>query len=106
MKLTGNGSLDLNAPTSGPFNGILVFGSRSQTGLLHEMRGNTGSTSRGAIYLPTSAISFSGNSTVNNGCTQIIGLTVELTGSSTLRSSCTTGNDHPIETHVLVRITE
>lgn len=106
MKLTGNGSLDLNAPTSGPFNGILIFGSRSQTGLVHEMRGNTGSTSQGAIYLPTSAVSFSGNSTVNNGCTQIIGLTVEFTGSSTLRSSCTTDNDHPIETNVLVRITE
>ena len=106
LNLTGNGSLNLRAPTSGPFNGILIFGSRSQTGLTHSIQGNTGSTTQGAIYVPTSAITFSGNSSTTNGCTQIIGLTVEFTGNSTLRSSCSVGNARPIETNVLVRITE
>lgn len=106
VKLTGNGSLNLQAPTSGPYSGILIFGSRGQKGLTHEIRGNTGSTTQGAIYVPTSAISFSGNSSTTNGCTQIIGLTVEFTGNSTLRSSCTTANARPIETNVVVRITE
>lgn len=106
LKLNGNGSLNLQAPTSGPYSGILIFGSRSQTGLTHAIRGNTGSTTQGAIYVPTSAISFSGNSSTTNGCTQIIGLTVEFTGNSTLRSSCTTANARPIETNVVVRITE
>lgn len=106
LKLTGNGGLNLQAPASGPFAGILIFGSRSQTGLTHEIRGNSGSTTQGAIYVPSSAISFSGNSNVTNGCTQIIGLTVEFTGNSSLRSSCTVGNARPIETNVKVRIVE
>ncbi len=106
LKLTGNGSLNLQAPTTGPYAGILIFGSRSQTGVTHSIQGNTGSTTQGAIYVPTSAISFSGNSSTTNGCTQIIGLTVEFTGNSTLRSNCTLGNARPIETNVLVRITE
>ena len=106
LKLTGNGSLNLQAPTTGPYAGILIFGSRSQSGLTYSIQGNTGSTTQGAIYVPTSAITFSGNSSTTNGCTQIIGLTVEFTGSSTLRSSCTTSNARPIETNVIVRITE
>lgn len=106
LKLTGNGGLDMQAPTSGPFNGILVFGSRSQSGLTHEIRGNSGSTAQGALYMPTSAISFSGNSTTTNGCTQVIGLTVEFTGNSTLRSTCATFDARRIETNVVVRIVE
>jgi Flp pilus assembly protein TadG len=106
LKLTGNGSVNLQAPTTGPYAGILIFGSRSQTGLTYAIQGNTGSTTQGAIYAPTSAISFTGNSNTTNGCTQIIGLTVQFTGNSTLRSSCTTGNARPIETQVMVRITE
>jgi len=106
LKLTGNGGLDMQAPTSGPFNGILVFGSRSQSGLTHEIRGNSGSTTQGALYTPSSAISFSGNSTTTNGCTQVIGLTVEFTGISTLRSTCATFDARRIETNVVVRIVE
>lgn len=106
LKLTGNGSLNMQAPTSGPYSGVLFFASRSQTGMTHEIRGNSGSTTQGALYAPTSKISFSGNSTTTNGCTQVIGLTVEFTGNSTLRSSCTAGNTRSIETNVSVKIVE
>ncbi len=106
IKFTGGGSLDMQAPTSGPYAGILFFASRSQSGLSHEIRGNFGSTTQGALYAPTSAIIFSGNSTTTNGCTQVIGRTVEFTGSSTLRSSCTVANARPIETNVAVKIVE
>lgn len=106
LKLTGNGGLNMQAPTSGPFNGILIFGSRSQSGLTHEIRGNSGSTTQGALYTPTSAVSFSGNSTTTNGCTQVIGLTVEFTGNSTLRSTCAIFDARRIETNVVVRIVE
>lgn len=106
LKFTGNGGLNLQAPTSGPYSGVLFFASRSQSGLTHEIRGNSGSTTQGALYAPTSAISFSGNSTTTNGCTQVIGLTVEFTGNSSLRSSCTTGNARRIQTNVSVKIVE
>jgi hypothetical protein len=106
IKFNGNASLNMQAPTSGPYAGILIFASRNQTGLTHEIRGNFGSTTQGALYAPTSAISFSGNSTTTNGCTQVIGLTVEFTGNSTLRSNCTVGNAREIETNVMVKIVE
>lgn len=106
LLFNGNGSLNIQAPSTGPYAGILFFGSRQQNGLKHEVRGNFGSTTQGALYAPTSEISFSGNSTATNGCTQIIGLTVEFTGNSSLRSSCSTENGRIIETNVSVRIVE
>ena len=105
LKFTGNGSLNLNAPTTGPYAGLLFFASRSQTGVAHEVLGNSGSITQGAIYAPTSAIRFTGNSTTN-GCTQVIGYTVEFTGNSTLTSNCDTGNVREIETNVSVRLIE
>ncbi|QDA35752.1 hypothetical protein E4191_16455 (plasmid) [Paracoccus liaowanqingii] len=106
LRLSGNGSLNLKAPTTGPYAGILIFASRSQVGVTHEILGNAGSITQGVIYAPSAAIRFTGNSTTTGGCTQIIGNTVEFTGHSTLKSSCETSNAREIQTNVMVQITE
>nr|WP_111298502.1 pilus assembly protein TadG-related protein [Paracoccus saliphilus] len=106
LSLSGNGSLNIRAPSTGPYAGILFFGSRSQSGLTHQVLGNSGSITQGAIYVPSSAVRFTGNSTMSNGCTQIIGYTVEFTGNSTLRSNCQTNNVREIETSVMVNLVE
>jgi hypothetical protein len=89
-KLSGGGTLDLAAPTSGPYEGILFFGSRSSPGVSHEVMGNSESKLQGTLYMPTSSISFSGNSTVAGACTQIVADTVTFTGNSTIET-CTAG---------------
>lgn len=89
LAFNGNGSFNLQAPTTGPYAGILFFGGRNQTTVSHEIRGTFGSVTQGAIYTPASSIVFSGNSSTTNGCTQIIARTVQFSGNSTLRSSCT-----------------
>lgn len=85
-KLTGNGDIDLSAPTSGPYAGILFFGSRRTTGLIHEITGNTESTLEGNIYMPTGRVAFTGNSSVTGGCTQIVADQVIFTGNSTMET--------------------
>jgi Flp pilus assembly protein TadG len=89
-KLNGGATLDLAAPTSGPYEGILFFGSRSSSGVSHEVMGNSESRLQGTLYMPTSSISFSGNSTVAGACTQIVADTVTFTGNSTIET-CTAG---------------
>lgn len=106
LSLSGNGSLNLRAPSTGPFAGILFYGSRKQTGLTHQVLGNSGSITQGAIYTPSSAVKFTGNSTMSNGCTQIISYTVEFTGNSSLRSNCQTNNIREIKTEVMVALVE
>jgi hypothetical protein len=88
LKLSGNAKLNLAAPTSGPFAGILFFGSRDGAGVSHEITGTSDSTMQGAVYAPASEVEFKGNSTTSNGCTQVIGWEVTFTGNSSLQSTC------------------
>ncbi len=88
LDLRGNVSLDLKAPTSGPYSGILFFGSRSQTGVSHAINGTSDSTLTGAIYTPASSLDYKGNSAMTTGCTQLIADTITFTGNSTMQSTC------------------
>jgi Flp pilus assembly protein TadG len=106
MLLTGT-ALDLAAPESGPFAGLLFFGSRDATTANHRVGGHNNSILTGAIYTPASAITMSGNAeAVDGGCTQVIGDTVTFTGNSTLQSACDQAGTTDIKTNVLVSIVE
>ncbi|ACP22269.1 hypothetical protein NGR_b08130 (plasmid) [Sinorhizobium fredii NGR234] len=54
-KLLGNGDIDLTAATSGPYAGLLFFGSRHDTGVTHQVTGNSESRLEGNLYMPTAA---------------------------------------------------
>jgi Flp pilus assembly protein TadG len=108
-KLNIGGSIQMNfsAPTSGTYSGILFFGSRTATGVSHVLSGNSASEYTGAIYAPASNISFAGSSkATGDGCTQIIGATVTLTGASTLKSTCDSAGTSDIATNEVVKIVE
>lgn len=92
-KLTGNGDIDLSAPTSGAYAGILFFGSRETTGIVHEITGNTESTLVGNLYMPTGEVQFTGNSSVTGGCTQIVADRVVFTGNSTMETCALATNE-------------
>jgi hypothetical protein len=106
LKLAGNASLTLSAPTDGPLSGILYFGSRTSAGANPKITGTSASTLRGAIYMPASDIAFAGNSSTTNGCTQVIARTVTFTGSSSLGSSCAGSGTSTIATNETVQIVE
>ncbi|RYC23142.1 pilus assembly protein TadG-related protein [Ciceribacter ferrooxidans] len=91
-KLTGNGDIDLSAPTSGPYAGLLFFASRKTTGLVHEITGNSESILQGNIYMPTGQLAFTGNSSVSGGCTQIVADQVVFTGNSSMET-CALSSD-------------
>ncbi len=96
LKLIGNVTLSLSAPKSGAYSGILFFGARDATTVSHDIAGTSGSTLQGAIYAPASSISFKGNSTVTEGCTQVVARLVSMTGNSTLQISCANAGTKPI----------
>jgi Flp pilus assembly protein TadG len=90
-KLTGSGATNLSAPTSGPYAGLLFFGSRRATGVSHQVMGNSESSLQGSLYMPVSSIEFSGNSSTTGACTQIVADRITFTGNSNIQTSCTSG---------------
>jgi hypothetical protein len=106
LNLGSKATLNLSAPTSGPFSGILFFGSRTTAGTTQTITGSSDSTLQGAIYMPASNIKFTGNSSNTGGCTQVIGLTVTFIGNSSLGSSCDNAGTSTIATNQTVDIVE
>jgi hypothetical protein len=67
ITLNGNSQANFSAPTSGALAGILFFQDRSipSSAASSTINGNSSSTFDGAIYFPTTLLTFNGNSSAN-----------------------------------------
>ncbi len=104
-RIAANATLTLAAPSTGPYAGILFFGGRSDPES-HVIQGNSASTMTGAIYMPASEVTFTGNSNGSGGCTQIIADTIIMTGNSDLAIDCTDDGTQTILVGQLIAIVE
>lgn len=84
----GNAEIDLRAPTSGTYSGILFFGARESEGVEHSFNGTADSALTGALYFPSDDVEYAGNFTGDNGCTQVIGQTISWIGNATVEVDC------------------
>ena len=84
------GTVNLSAPTSGDWSGILMYGDRDTTssGAYMKIAGNNYSTMTGALYFPKTDIEFRGTSDSADGCTQLVARSVDFGGDANLRSQC------------------
>jgi hypothetical protein len=82
--VSGGRVLMLSAPTSGTYNGLLFFQSRSDFRGM-SFSGSTGSDVRGIIYAPKAALSYSGSSGASF-YTDLVVDSVTITGNSTIHS--------------------
>jgi hypothetical protein len=89
VNLSGNVTLNLSAPTSGPYSGLVFFGDRDATLENVQITGTSASVVQGAVYFPTGTLDYTGNSSTTNGCTQVIANTITFSGNSSIKSSCT-----------------
>lgn len=89
VSMNGNASVNLRAPTSGVYSGMLFFGNRNSTGGTNKFNGTPASKMTGAIYFAAQEIIYQGNFAGENGCTQVVGRTVEWTGNTTVAVDCT-----------------
>jgi Flp pilus assembly protein TadG len=81
LSLTGSGALNLTAPTSGPYSGILFFEDPSDTQPM-SISGSTGTTLTGIFYAPSAALSLTGSSgAIFNADVVTNTLTISGTGS-------------------------
>jgi Flp pilus assembly protein TadG len=87
VNINGNATLNIAAPTSGAYSGILFFGARGGTGS-NTFNGTASSHLTGDLYFPSQQVSYLGNFAGVNGCTQIIADTVQWSGSSTIGVNC------------------
>ncbi|MDB5435335.1 MAG: hypothetical protein JWR47_1592 [Phenylobacterium sp.] len=89
VSMQGNSHVSLAAPTSGTYSGILFFGDRAGvSSAANVFTGDSSSSLTGDLYFPTQSVTYQGNFSGINGCTQVIADTVTWTGSATVSVNC------------------
>jgi hypothetical protein len=107
VSMNGNSTTKLSAATTGPYSGLLFFGDRTDTGSTkNNFNGTADSELTGAIYFASQTIQFNGNFSGIDGCTQVVGLTVEWTGNATVSKDCTAHGMKAIPAAQLVKLVE
>lgn len=96
IDINGNATLNLSAPTSGDYKGVLFMGSRSNSDIANTFNGTADSTMTGALYFPKQSVSYLGNFSGQNGCTQVVAKTITWSGSTTLAVDCSALGLRPI----------
>lgn len=89
LDMAGNATVNLSAPTSGTYSGLLFFGDRTQADALNTVNGDSSSLLTGTIYFASQEVRFLGNFSGAGGCTQVVADTILYTGSSNFTTNCT-----------------
>lgn len=108
ISVTGNGDVDLSAPTSedisgtvtGDYIGILVYQDRNANTIAskdNKFTGGTATELSGAIYTPSNNIDFKGgNDTSAPGCLMLVGQEVGFTGTADIENECDMYGGNPV----------
>jgi len=82
---TGNVNIQLSAPNSGPYTGILFYQDPADTNG-PSLGGNVSSFYQGALYFPSSMVTWFGNGSLNTGAkyTIVVAAAVALSGHPTV----------------------
>jgi hypothetical protein len=105
VHINGTATVNLSAPTSGTYSGMLFFGDRSGTDDI-TFNGTAASKLTGAIYFANQEISYLGNFSGNGGCTQVVGNTVAWSGNTTINQDCTAYGMKTIPAMQVVKLVE
>ena len=90
---TDNAEIELTAPTSGPFAGLLIYmPMTNDEGII--LNGNMESSLVGTILAPASDIQLNGTMTSSMYHTQVIGYTVDLIGTADIIVSYNAGDQY------------
>jgi hypothetical protein len=107
VSMNGTATVKLSAATTGDYSGLLFFGDRTDTGSTkNSFNGTADSELTGAIYFASQDVQFLGDFSGLDGCTQVVGLTVEWTGNANVSKDCTAHGMKAIPATQLVKLVE
>jgi hypothetical protein len=89
VDINGGAQMNLEAPGSGPYKGILFYSNRGADSTdLNKINGNSSSTFKGAFYFPHQQVEFTGNAGVTFACLKLVSWQLTFMGSSTINNVC------------------
>ena len=92
LNINGGATLNLSAPDSGTYAGVLMYQDRrAEYGSSH-LNGNSSSFLRGGIYFPNRQLIFNGNAGMSTQCVQLVARRLRFSGNSNISNTCPSGS--------------
>jgi Flp pilus assembly protein TadG len=93
VTFNGGATINLVAPTSGPYSGLVIYQDRRAPYCqnCNKINGNSSSLIEGAMYFPNQELQISGDSGLNTNCVQLVAWQLAFTGNTNITNVCPGG---------------
>ena len=88
INMNGGATLNLTAPTSGTYNGVLVYQHRNAPLTNQFINGGADMRIDGAFYMPGTELTFNGNAGMEVQCIRLVTRRVHFSGNANLTNTC------------------
>jgi hypothetical protein len=94
----------MSSSEGGTFDGVLFYRDRRASNIEIKINGGATSDLTGALYFPTSDITFAGNAGMNVKCLQMVGQKLKFRGGATVTNVCPSGSGASAFQETVVRL--
>ena len=105
FNMNNNATVAVTAATSGTYSGILFYSDRTNTSSV-SFNGTPSSSLTGALYFPGQNLTYNGNYSGIDGCTQVVANTVTWSGSANIAQDCSAKGISSIGSMQTVKLVE
>lgn len=91
LTINGGATMNLTAPDSGTYKGILFYQDRAASLNNSKIDGNSSSFYKGAFYFPNGNVTYNGTAGLAFDCVKLVTRRVTFTGNSKLNNNCPAG---------------
>lgn len=92
LSMNGSAVVDVTAPTSGTYAGVLFYQDRRASYGSTTVNGNSASRFQGSFYFPNRELNFRGAAGMRTECFQLIARRLVFSGNSSIQNSCPPGS--------------
>jgi Flp pilus assembly protein TadG len=86
--INAQANLNMSSPLTGDYKGVLFYRDRRAANIEIKINGGANSNLTGAMYFPSSDITYAGNAGTIVQCLQMVGQKLKFRGGATIRNNC------------------
>lgn len=99
VDMNGSATINMSAPTSGTYDGLLFYQDRRATTsdtIVNKINGNSSSLMTGGFYFPNQQLQLNGNAGLDFSCAQFVSYVIEFAGNGSINNTCSGYGDNEI----------
>jgi Flp pilus assembly protein TadG len=104
LKINSQANLNLSSPGSGDYKGVLFYRDRRASNIEIKINGGASSKLTGALYFPSSDITFAGHASMNVKCLQMVGQKLKFRGGAAIDNVCPSASGASAFQQTIVRL--